>query len=66
MNRMAKDDTREAVERKTVGLPRSMWAEVSDLRHDMRIKTEAAAVRLIMEAGLAATKKSARKKGVEV
>ena len=43
----------EPVTRKSVTLPTALWEAVSDYRFEARIKTEAEAVRRLIEAGLA-------------
>lgn len=47
----------EAVARKTMALPQSLWAEVSEYRHVERIGTEAEALRRLVQAGLRAEAK---------
>ena len=40
--------------RKTVTLPESLWGEVAEFRHGLRIGTEAEALRRLIQSGLKA------------
>lgn len=52
------DKAPEPVTRKSVTLPDSLWAEVSEFRFSERIGSEAEAVRRLIQAGLRAEAKA--------
>ena len=49
---MKKPDHPNPVVRKTVALPASVWAMISEYRHDKRLPSEREAVRLLVLAAL--------------
>jgi len=52
----------EAVGRKSITLPLSLWERISIYRHANRISTEADAVRRVLQAGLDAEEQHAARK----
>lgn len=54
MKKLSADTTADPVTRKSVALPASVWSAISDFRFGKRLTTEAAAIRQLILAGLAA------------
>lgn len=52
----------ETTVRKLISLPRELMARIEDYRFSQRVKSEAEAMRRLIEAGLEANKKSTKKR----